>query len=406
MILRSTLEKVVESQVRRLSRIDTGLGREVTGYDNIGKHAFIVVGIRRAGKSTLMLQIQKTIHEKSMFINFEDPRLAGFDLNDFEKLADIAEEGGIETFFFDEIQEVNEWERFVRFKLDEGFRIFITGSNASLLSKELGSKLTGRHLSKELFPFSYDEFNEYFSFDRNYDSFYEYMIDGGFPEFIKSKNPEVLSQAFNDIVVRDITNRYGLRNSRPILELAVWLISNIGKPVSAGSLAKILQFKSVKTVNDYMGFLNDAYMFFFLRRFSYSEKSQMRNPRKVYCIDNGMITVNSRSFSKDNGRLLENLVFLELRRLYSDIYYFVETRECDFVVFDKKTPHSCIQVCWELTDDNKSREIDGLVEALEFFRKDNGYIITSNYKDKIVVGKKEIHVIPFHEWIINSSETR
>lgn len=399
MILRHTLVKILESQEQRDKQRTPGYLREISGYSQLGSHAFIITGIRRCGKSTVMQQIRSELNEVSLFVNFEDPRLAGFDITDFEKLAEIATEKGVTTFFFDEIQEVGEWERFVRFKLDEGYKIFITGSNASLLSKELGTKLTGRHISFELFPFSYLEYLGFLQKSDDWDSMMEYIKTGGFPEYLKTGIPEILSQSFKDIIIRDISNRFGVRNSQMLQQLAIWLVSNVGKPISAGSLSKTLQIKSVTTVNDYLSYLGDAYLFFYINRFSYSQKKQLRNLRKVYCIDNGIIAINSRSFTEDKGRLLENLVFLELRRKYREMYYFQESKECDFVVFQKHSPEILIQVCWTITNDNFDREVNGLVEAMKYFNMDEGYIVTAEDEDLIKEEDKLIHILPFTKWV-------
>jgi len=155
------IEQVIDSQKERLNQLETGLLREVSGYPALTSHALIVTGIRRCGKSTLLQQINKIINEPSIYLNFEDPRLAGFDTGDFNRFQEVVTSRKTECLFFNEIQNTEKWENFVRFRLDEGYRIFITGSNASMLSMELGTKLTGRHISKELFPFS---FSEYLSF--------------------------------------------------------------------------------------------------------------------------------------------------------------------------------------------------------------------------------------------------
>ncbi|MEI7897447.1 MAG: AAA family ATPase [bacterium] len=152
------IEQVIDSQKERLTHIDSGLPRHFTGFADLTSHALIVSGIRRCGKSTLLQQINKTLNRKSVYLNFEDPRLAGFDVSDFNRMHEVAIKEEIFAYFFDEIQNIDNWESFVRFRLDEGYRIFITGSNASRLSKELGTKLTGRHITKELFPFSYTEY--------------------------------------------------------------------------------------------------------------------------------------------------------------------------------------------------------------------------------------------------------
>lgn len=400
MLTKQTIEQIVASQKERLKKMDLGLLRNLTGLDNLSSHVLIITGIRRCGKSTLLRQINDATGQPSVYLNFEDPRLAGFDLNDFNRLHEIAEKNGINAYFFDELQLVDKWESFVRFRLDEGYRIFISGSNATMLSKELGTKLTGRHISKELFPFSY---NEYLSFthqqpDSNSSS--RYLEDGGFPEYLKTGLPEVLMHTFNDIIIRDISLRYNIKNTSILQQLAVWLVSNCGKQVTGNSLRKLFQIGSSSSIMEYLAFFNDAYMFFYVPRFSYSQKVQIVNPKKVYCIDNGIIKTNSVSFSPDNGRLLENLVFLHLRRRTDKIFYFAEKNECDFVVLNHNIPVEIFQVCWQLDQENLDREIKGLEEAMNFFHVSRGEIITFNQTDRFETGDKTILVTPFHEWAV------
>ncbi len=398
MLSKLIIEQVIESQKERLLKLDRGLPRLITGYGKLSTHAFIVSGIRRCGKSTLLQQINHNFSEQSIYLNFEDPRLAGFDLSDLNRLNEIALKANITNYFFDEVQLVDKWETFVRFRLDEGYRIFITGSNATMESKELGTKLTGRHISIELFPFSYQEYLAFTHQQAGNDSAVSYMLSGGFPEFVKTGLPEVLMQSFNDIIIRDISLRYNIKNTSLLQQLAVWLVSNTGKPFSGNSLKKIFQIGSSSTIMEYLSYFSDAWLFFFIPRFSYSNKVQMVNPKKIYCIDNGFIKTNSVSFSPDYGRLLENMVFLELRYRTSDIYYFSEKKECDFVVFYQKKMQGVYQVCWQLDQENMDREISGLLEAMNYFEIETALIITINQSDKFIIDDKTIIVQPFYEW--------
>jgi len=335
MLSKLIIEQVIDSQRERLNQSDTGLNRDISDFSALSSHALIVTGIRRCGKSTLLQQINKTFTAPTLYLNFEDPRLSGFDLSDFNRLHEICIAREINTLFFDEIQNIEKWETFVRFRLDEGYRIFITGSNASMLSRELGTKLTGRHISRELFPFSFKEYLQYTGKGNLVETFGTYQNTGGFPEMIKTGMPEVLMHIFNDIVIRDIALRYGIKHTSILQQLAVWLISNTGKLISGNSLRKIFPIGSSSSIMEYLTYFTEAYLFFFVPKFSYSNKVQLVNPRKVYSIDTGLVAANSISFSDDNGRLLENLVFLHLRRSYSEIYYFSEKKECDFIVFNK-----------------------------------------------------------------------
>jgi len=398
MLTKQTIEQVISSQQERLIKAGSTLPRSIEGFAGLTSHAFIVTGVRRCGKSTLLQQINNTLEQPSIYINFEDPRLAGFELNDFNRLQEVAEKDSISTFFFDEIQSIDKWESFIRFKLDEGYRIFISGSNATMLSKELGTKLTGRHISKELFPFSYLEFLQFTRQQEGEISSESYITGGGFPEYLKTNLPEVLMQLFNDIIIRDIALRYNIKNITTLQQLAVWLVSNSGKLFTGNSLRKLFQIGSSSSIMEYLSYFNDAYLFFYVPRFSFSGKVQLVNPKKTYCIDNGFIRHNSVSFTQDNGRLLENLVFLHLRRKTNEIFYFAEKNECDFVVFKQKKPEGIYQVCWQLNQDNLDRELNGLKEAMDFFDLNKGTIITFNQHEKFEINNKICIAVPFYEW--------
>jgi uncharacterized protein len=402
MLTKLIIEQVIDSQRDRLNQADTGLNRDIPEYSALSSHALIVTGIRRCGKSTLLQQINKAVAGTTLYLNFEDPRLSGFDLSDFNRLHEICIAREINTLFFDEIQNIEKWETFVRFRLDEGYRIFITGSNASMLSRELGTKLTGRHISRELFPFSFTEYLQYTGQSNRVETFDKYQVTGGFPEMIKTGMPEVLMHVFNDIVIRDIALRYALKNTSVLQQLAVWLISNTGKLTSGNSLRKIFPIGSSSSIMEYLNYFTEAYLFFFVPKFSYSAKVQLVNPRKVYAIDTGLVAANSLSFSNDDGRQLENLVFLHLRRSYSDIYYFAEKKECDFIVFNKGKVTELIQACWLLDQDSLDRELDGLNEAMDYFGADSGLIITHNQSDTFNINGKTITAVPFYEWAVVS----
>jgi len=402
MLSKLIIEQVIDSQKERLILMDSGLSRSIKGFSDLTSHALIVSGIRRCGKSTLLQQINKTFKGRSIYLNFEDPRLAGFDLSDFNRLHEISVKEGITGYFFDEIQNINNWETFIRFRLDEGYKIFITGSNASMLSKELGTKLTGRHISKELFPFSYIEYLAFTDQKSGVLSSGKYMKSGGFPEYLKTGLPEVLMHAFNDIVIRDIAIRYNLKNTTALRQLAVWLVSNSGKSITGNSLRKIFQISSSSTMMEYLSFFVDAYLFFFIPKFSYSHKVQLVNPKKVYCIDNGLIEINSVSFNEDNGRLLENMVFMHLRRQTPEIYYFSDKKECDFVVFQQGKLSGLYQVCWKLDQNNMDRELKGLLEAMNYFDLKNASVITNDQSDTFIFDEKRITALPFHEWALQS----
>lgn len=404
MIQQAVLQKVIDTQKRTMFRSGSGFLREnLPNMPFLQSHALIVTGIRRCGKSTLLRQMLETDNSKKLFLSFEDPRLFNFELSDFEILDTIIENSNSEVLFFDEIQIIEGWELYIRQKLDEGFRIAVTGSNASMLSRELGTKLTGRHISKELFPFSYSEFTAFKGLDADEKSLQKYMKTGGFPEFIKTNNIDILIELFNDILNRDIIVRHGIRDARALKNLAVYLISNVGNLVTANKLQQPLKIKTAATILDYFSFLEDTYLVNFMPKFSYSFKVQMVNPRKVYVVDPGIIHVASTSFSEDKGRLLENLIYWELRRRGKKLYYFNENKaECDFVIMENEKIEQLIQVCYELMPENREREIRGLIEAMDFFKTDKGLIISFNQQDAFMYNGKRIEVVPAWKFLMKT----
>lgn len=402
MILKETLRRIVKAQKKELESSEQGIARTSAKTIELSlPFAVILSGIRRCGKSTLLRQVMATTNS-SYYFNFEDPRATSFELNDFQKLEEIFrdEYGESSNYFFDEIQNIENWELFIRTMLDRKKHFLITGSNASLISKELGTRLTGRHLTQELFPFSYCEFLIFTSKKRGLDSFEEYLLKGGFPEYLKFDRSDILQELFTDIIMRDIVVRHKLRSPKVIKEMALYLISNIGVEFSYNSLAKTFNIGSTNSAIAFVSYLEDSYLLFTVSKFDYSLKKQAVNPKKVYLIDNGLADVNSVSFSSNRGRMLENCVFLELRRAGKEIFYFRENKECDFLVKERNAIVMAIQVCYELNEDNKQREIDGLVEAMKKFNLPEGTILTLDQQDELIISDKTIKICPVWRWQI------
>ena len=399
MVLKVEIEKAVEEQRNFLQKKQHRLTRNAISDIRLSaNYILIITGIRRCGKSTLMHQLLGKESSKNAFINFEDSRIHGFELTDFSKLTEVFGKS-VKYYFFDEIQNVTGWEVFIRQLHDQKKIICITGSNASLLSKELGTKLTGRNIQIELFPFSFIEYCSFKKTSINDKSLSVYLQDGGFPDYLKTKQKEYLQQLFKDIVYRDIIVRHGIRNDKLFMDIALFLISNAAKEYSLRGIRNTFKVGSVNSVADYIRWLEDAYLLFSVPRFSWSLKSIAVNPKKVYTIDTGFAQANSLSFSEDNGRLFENCIFLELRRKYKEIFYFKEKGECDFIVKDGKKIIMVLQVCSEVNTDNSKREMDGLVEALDFFKLKSGIIITLNQKDTMIKDGKQIQLVPAHIFI-------
>jgi len=401
MILQSAIKQVIDIQKKNLSQKDAGLKRDALAtLPDMSAFALIVSGIRRCGKSTLLFQLLNQKYPDALYVNFEDPRLYEFSPADFSRLDESIRASGSRVLFFDEIQIIPEWERYVRQKLDEDYKLVITGSNASLLSRELGTRLTGRHITKELFPFSYHEFCSFKELSYNKTSLLNYLATGGFPEYVKQGVPEILSQLFEDILIRDIAVRYGVRDIKTLQRLAFYLLSNVGKLITGNRLKILFEIGSTSTVMEYLSHLEYSYLLHFVPKFSYSLRKQIANPRKVYAIDTGLINVNSGSFSDDNGRKFENLIYLHLRQKYREIYYYAEKNECDFVIITNNVLKEAVQVCFELNPDNLDRELDGLIEALSFFGASEGIIVTLDQTDLIEKNGKIVHVMPAYQYLL------
>ncbi len=407
MIFKEILSETINIQKEIILSTKTGVRRELLSKVKlIEGFASVIAGIRRCGKSTLLRQLISN-QVKFNYLNFEDVRIFGFDLQDFKRLDEIFDENSqTNIYFFDEIQNVEGWERYVRNLLDNKNIIVITGSNASLLSKELGSKLTGRHIRHELYPFSFNEFLEFKKAKPSLKNFEDFMQAGGMPENLKLKNDLILQELFNDIIIRDIVVRYNLKNPKLVKELALYLLSNIGKEFSFQKLKKVFNLGSVNTVISLISYYEDSYLLFTVPQFDYSFKRRIVNAKKIYAIDSGMIKVNSSSFSRDEGRILENVVFIHLKRMGKEVFYFKKNNECDFVARNAEKKLELYQVCLELNEDNKDREFNGLLEAMEYTNQKSGTIITLNQSDQFEINKKIINVLPAWKWLSENQNSK
>ncbi len=367
---------------------------------SIDSFATIITGIRRCGKSTLLLQVLRSKFTEALFLNFEDIRLVGFEPSDYIRLQNELDRRGIKTLFFDEIQLTEKWEIFVHQLLDKGYRVYITGSNASLLSRELGTHLTGRNISMELFPFTYSEFLVCQEASAGSSSLLDYLKIGGMPEYVKHQDRRILARLLDDILIRDIAVRHKVRDIDTLKQLAVYLLTNVGKTVSANNLKTLFSAKSTTTILEYFAFYSDSYLIEFLPQFSHSPKAQIRNPKKVYAIDTGFIDVVSTSSSEDFGRKLENLVYVHLRRKFNEIYYYQAAGECDFIVKDREQITHAIQVCYHITDDNFNREYNGLLETMKAFGLSSGIIVTLDQKETFEKDGFVIELVPGSEFLL------
>lgn len=406
MLLRETILQVltrpgvaatIEAEVRRHFQPDW--------KSSIDSHALVLTGIRRCGKSTLQGQLRRALKGKAVMINLEDTRLYGMGPEDFPTLLSILEDTHAnETIYLDEVQEVPEWQRLVRALLDAGRRVCVTGSNASLLGREMGSKLTGRHLSHEVYPFSFREFLEYEGVSVSAESLHDYLLRGGFASALKAgshQGPVLLRELLRDVVQRDIVTRHALRTSRPLMTLALHLLAHPGQPLSLQSLAKSLNLPSVTQTSRLVEYLQDAWLLLSVPRFSSSFKQRVNSPPKYYAVDTGFAAANSPNATPDIGRKLENAVLLKLRRERLDIAFAQAPNEweCDFI-----TPTHAIQCCAKLTSENRHRELRGLLEAAKLKGGAKNQprkllMITLDQEDFLNEEDQEIRIIPAWKWL-------
>lgn len=370
----------------------------------LNEFARIITGIRRSGKSTFVNQDFFKTDRNAFYLNFDDPALYSFSASDFVILEEAIERfqnenKGSKAVYFDEIQVVEGWEVFVNSQLRKGNLVTVTGSNASLLSYELGTRLTGRHLDYELFPFNFDEYCKLRKCDKTSESFKHFLEEGGFPEYLIYNRTDILKRLFEDILMRDVIVRYGIKDVRSVKMLSVYLASNCGNLITGSKLSAQLRLKTTATILEYLSFLEQCYLFFFVPKFNYSAKAQSVNPKKVYCIDTGMIQNVTPSINADMGRVFENAVFIELRRRTKNIWYYSEAAfECDFLYGRDVVPENAVQVCYELTSENKEREVRGLVETCKKFPGVKPLIVTFNQNDKISYGGMIVEAVPAVEF--------
>lgn len=403
MLLRETIESVL-AQPLKLVPAAQEIARLVK-QPWPPTHALVLTGVRRCGKSTLQRQLREREEGPWVSLNLEDTRLYGMGPEDFATILAILEEvypGA--TVYLDEAQEVAEWQRLVRSLLDAARRVCVTGSNASLLGRELGSKLTGRHISQAVFPFSYHEFLQFTGADAGAVSLTEFLQRGGFPGALQAgpeQGAEVLRELLRDVVQRDIVARHSLRSVRPLMTLALHLVAHSGQPLSLQSLAKSLALPSVAQTGRLVEYLQDAWLVLAVPRFSPSHRQRVTSPPKYYMVDTGLAAANSPNPTPDFGRKLENAVLLTLLRRGQAPTHAVAPHqwECDFV-----TPTQAIQVCSRLTPENRGRELKGLLAAAALPGASGGpprelLLVTHDQNDRLIEQECVINVIPAWQWL-------
>ena len=397
----SICQAIDEQAVERKRRL--GMTRDVLPQlPAVRNFATVVTGVRRSGKSTLLDQWTSKNGGNVVSVHFDDLRLASFSPDDFLLLYEIAKERKADTLVLDEVQDIVGWEKFVVGCLDRKLRVMVTGSNAKLLSREFGTKLTGRHLNIELFPFSYPEFLRFTKKRASKSSIDEYLSIGGFPAYVESRQRMVLSELFNDILYRDIVVRYSLKDAAPIKGLATFLLGHVGCRISPSRIKDSVHVASASTILEYFNYLEETYLIQRIPRFAASQKASMSAPKKVYACDTGLVSAIESVDEANLGHKLENLVYLKLRNPDDSMFYFVndaDGTECDFVIERRDGTFGAVQVCWELSRDNEEREINGALRAMERFGLKEAVMVTQNQSDLINEDGRMIRVVPAWEWL-------
>lgn len=410
------LELVVNEQFEYFSSKPKGITRDINHASYLGSEQITIIsGIRRCGKSTLLSQFASN-YKNYHYLTFDDERLINFSVEDFQSLLTIwHKRSDSKILFLDEIQNVLQWERFVRRAHDQGYKIFLTGSNAHLLSSELSTHLTGRYLRIDLYPFSFFEIvnSEKIPFKeittqiqaKIMAAFDEYLTSGGFPEWYKSKNNESLQNIYDDILYRDVIARYKIQEIKNLRMVSNFLMTNIAKEFSYESIAKMVQIKSTTTVKNYTMFLEAVFLLFEVYKYDYSLKKQYVSNKKIFSIDNGLRNQVAFKHSADKGRLLENLIFIELKRRRKNVFYFREKNECDFILEQNGSVTDIIQVCSQLNRENESRELMGLAEAAQIFHLKDGTLITYDLEKTMEFKNIKIQIIPAWKWLLTFETT-
>ncbi|WFN36416.1 ATP-binding protein [Methanomicrobium antiquum] len=385
----------------------------------------VLTGIRRSGKSTLlkmeMESLSEIVERKCLlYVNFEDLRLSNAQNDDLLSLIftvyreNINPEGEV-YLFLDEVQNVSGWEKWV-YTLHElnKAKIYVTGSSSKMLSGEIATALSGRHLCIEIYPLT---FLEYISFKGvvctdlpDYTSqkieinrlFNEYLEFGGFPKIANMKaelKHEDLISYFNTILIKDIVGRHGFDYSK-LETLTYYLLSNDTKQNNINSISKALGF-NYATVESYVNALKEVYMLFDIRNYNYSLKKQIKSDNKFYSVDTGFVNAVSFKFSDNVGRLYENVVFNELKRRGKEIFFLNDSGcECDFIIKERDEIKGAFQVCYSLNNSNQQREINGLIAACKKFGINRGYIITESRSELMNLKGLEIEVVPITEFLL------
>jgi len=416
---KNKLKEVLQDQRVLFDKLKDLIEREVSLNEYMkGNEIVIITGIRRCGKSSLLKIISKKIKENFVYINFDDIRFTDFKLDNFEDIEEIVSEiYGIKTkviYLLDEIQNVPSWERWVNNLYAKQIKVFVTGSNSSLLSSEISTFLTGRNKVIKLYPFSFKEFLSVKKIKVDYQTtderraisqaFNDYFEKGGFPLVIINDDLSLSKQYFEDILNKDIIKRYNIKKIKELNDLILYLFSNVSKTYSYSTLKQISSIKSLSMINNYIGYLKNVFVASTINKFDYSIKKQKVSSSKFYVLDNSFLKTVAFNFSENAGKRLENLVFVELLRRGNEVYYHAKKNECDFIIKEGFKITKSIQVCLILDNAvTKKREVDGLIEALKKYKLKEGLILTLDKEEELIVENKKITIKPVWKWLLEKN---
>lgn len=380
----------------------------------------VIMGPRRAGKSFCAIHILNKLGNFG-YANFDDEKLV--EVKEYDEVVNTISSiyNNPKYLLFDEIQNLEKWELFVNRLQRQGYNLVITGSNSKLLSKELATHLTGRHLAIKILPFSFKEFlkieNKELTENEIKTKLFAYLTYGGYPEpLIKGLDyKDYLLTLFSSIIYKDIVKRYKIRSIEAMEDLATYLVSNVAKEFSYKTLSKVTKCRSVYTVEKYLHYLEEAFIFFKLNKFSFKLREQIDSNKKIYCIDNGFIYAKGFKFSHDFGKLYENVVAIELKKLemngLADIYYWKspQQEEVDFVIKQGLKVKQLTQVCYNIDDIKaREREIRALLKASKELKCTNLLIITEDKEGEEQVSwygiKRSVKFIPLWKWLLEIAD--
>lgn len=383
----------------------------------------LISGPRRAGKSVMALQLLE--NQNFAYLNFDDDLL----LKNFNE--DTVIQGINEVFpeydylLLDEIQNLPDWELWVSKLYRRGVNLVITGSNSKLLSHEMATSLTGRYLQMTVLPFSFSEtirFNKQLNpLDSNATPtekgkmlglLQTYLFNGGFPEIVL--NPGILrnylSSLFDSILLKDILKRFMIRQTNQFYDLSNYLLSNYTNLFTFNQIKETLDFNSVATVQKFIGYLQEPYLFQHLTRYDTKIKNHQKTAQKIYIIDTGFVQARSFELSPNYGRLLENLVFVELvRRNYKpqlDLFYYRtrNDREIDFLLRKGHKIEQLIQVCYDISSPKTlKRELDALIEAATELQCESLQLITWDKEEQIEINQLTVQLTPAYKWLTKTT---